>query len=247
MSARAHKKNKNPGFLPIILIIIVVFGVIVYYGIKFATPSVLKAYIAAGTGSCQTAPIFCMHPEQEVVVARIDKEFLEQLALFKFDDIEICMPKDFTVTHERSERVYYKKWKQRSSGSSAFLLNQPPDYFVHLFPQLRGSGVKNDYDFLDRTMSASLENIKNSTDAFFVIVKGIFIPDIGDQRTLKMIRFKMGDRRGFINYNLSPGLNYFDCNIITNQGAFLKVYIKDTKGRLDLEKVFTILSSFTYI
>ena len=237
------KKSNKPSLLPVIALAVVILAVVIYYGVKFASPSMLKAYIATGTGNCQTSPIFCMQPGNEIIEARGNKEYLEQLTVFKFDDIQVRMPKDFVVVHERVQKVYYKKIKHKKCGSSAFLLNQPPDYFIHLFPQAASRGVKTDYEFLDRTMCANLNNIKDSTDAFFVIVKGIFIPDVGNQKTVTMIRFKLGAWKGFMNYNLTPAGNYFDCNIITDKNAFLKVYIKDVGKELDLDKVFAILSS----
>jgi hypothetical protein len=173
----------------------------------------------------------------------VDKEYLEELATFRFKNLEIRMPKDFVVVHEREQKVFYKKWKKRTKDSTAFILNQPPNYFIQLFPQVTARGVKNDYEFLDKTMSANLNSIKNTTDAFFVIVKGIFIPDIGDQRTAVMARFTLGKWKGFINYNLTSKLNYFDVSVIAENGRFYKVYIKDTRNKLNTDKVFAIIST----
>lgn len=86
-----------------------------------------------------------------------------------------------------------------------------------------------------------------------------------------MTQFRLNGKRGFINYNLgdqsgiasspqpaasvakqSPrndgqGLyapvNYFDCNIIDDQGGFFKIYIKDDGARLDLNRVLAIIST----
>ncbi|MDD2703344.1 MAG: hypothetical protein PHC33_05010 [Candidatus Omnitrophica bacterium] len=240
---RRNKKKKRLPYLPVILIAGILIGTAGYSAVRFSSPSMLKAYIAAGTGSCQTSPIFCMAPDREITIAHIDKEYLAELALFRFKGLEICMPKDFTVVHEREHKVFYKKWKRKTKSSTAFILIQSPDYFINLFPQVGERGIKNDYEFLERTMSANLNAIKNATDAFFVIVKGIFIPDIGNQKTAIMARFAMGKWKGFINYNLTPGLNYFDCSIITEQGRFYKVYIKDMGAKLNTDKVFSIIST----
>ena len=105
---RRTRKKKLP-YLPIILIAGVLIGAAVYYAVRASSPSVLKAYIAAGTGSCQTAPIFCMAPDRDITVSRIDKEYLDELALFSFKGLKINMPKDFTVIHEREQKVFYKK------------------------------------------------------------------------------------------------------------------------------------------
>ncbi|MFA5362659.1 MAG: hypothetical protein WC335_05365 [Candidatus Omnitrophota bacterium] len=240
---RKNKKKKKLTYLPVILIAGILIGAAVYSAIKAASPSMLKAYIAAGTGSCQTSPIFCMAPDREITAGPIDKEYLDELALFRFKNLEIRMPKEFTVVHEREQKVFYKKWKRKTKGSTAFILSQKPDYFINLFPQAAERGVKNDYEFLERTMSANLNAIKNTTDAFFVIVKGIFIPNIGDQKTAVMARFTMGKWKGFINYNLTPEMNYFDCSIITEQNKFYKIYIKDAGSKLDTHKVFAIIST----
>jgi hypothetical protein len=76
-------------------------------------------------------------------------------------------------------------------------------------------------------------------------MKGIFTPDIGDQAAVKMIKFKLDNLSGFINYNLSAKGNFFDCNIFSKDGDFYKVYIKDYQGILDLNKVIVIISTVT--
>jgi len=92
-------------------------------------------------------------------------------------------------------------------------------------------------------MFAKFNDIKTLTDAFFVIMKGIFIPNLGNQNNVKMIQLSIGDKRGFINYNLAKPENYFDCDIFNKNGDFFKVYIKDKGARLDLETVFAIIST----
>jgi hypothetical protein len=124
-----------------------------------------------------------------------------------------------------------------------YLLRQKPDFFVQLFPRFTRGQIENDYDFVRRTMSARVDSIKDVTDTFFVIMKTIFTPYLGDQANLVMLEFTSGNRRGFINYNLGKRDNYFDCNIIDDQEGFFKVYIRDEGARLNLKKVFTIIST----
>ena len=92
-------------------------------------------------------------------------------------------------------------------------------------------------------MSAKINEVKTLNDAFFIIMKGIFTPDLGDQTKVKMARFVTNDKKGFINYNLSKKENFFDCNIFDEEKNFFKIYIKDRRAALDLEKVFTIIST----
>ena len=114
-------------------------------------------------------------------------------------------------------------------------------------------------------MYAGIKGITNFTDLFFIIIKGIFTPDLGDQKGVLMTQFRMSGKRGFINYNLSgqdkialsapaalprndghklyAPVNYFDCNIIDDQDGFFKIYIKDAGARLDLNRVLAIIST----
>jgi hypothetical protein len=92
-------------------------------------------------------------------------------------------------------------------------------------------------------MYAQLNRVKNITDAFFVIMKSIFIPDIGSPGSAKMIKFQTGKFSGFINYSITNKNNYFDCNVLDNDDNFFKVYIKDEAAQLDLNKVFAIIST----
>jgi hypothetical protein len=92
-------------------------------------------------------------------------------------------------------------------------------------------------------MYANLDNLKNVTDAFFVIMKSIFIPDLGNQDSARMAEFKNANLKGFINYNLTKEGNYFDCNITDEKDVFFKIYIKDKTRQLDLEKVKLVTST----
>lgn len=128
-------------------------------------------------------------------------------------------------------------------GNMIYMLCEDKDFFIRLYPQVKKQGVVNNYDFIRRIMQAKESEINNVTDAFFVIMKGVFIPDLGNQRSAKMIQVNFSDFKGFINYNLDKETNYFDCNIINRAGVFFKVYIKDKNKTLNLEKVFAILST----
>jgi len=92
-------------------------------------------------------------------------------------------------------------------------------------------------------MYANLNKVNNITDAFFVIMKSVFTPDIGSQNISRVIKFKLGEKRGFVSYSMAKPNNFFDCNVLDPQGNFFKVYIKDTGGRLDLNNVFAIIST----
>ena len=74
-------------------------------------------------------------------------------------------------------------------------------------------------------------------------MKSVFTPDIGNQSIAKMIRFELGDKKGFINYTMAKPNNYFDCNVSDVSGNFFKMYIKDIGARLDLNNVFAIIST----
>jgi len=123
------------------------------------------------------------------------------------------------------------------------LIHQPPEFFPKLFPQVKAFGIDNNYKFMRSLMYARESEINNLTDVFFVILKSILTPDLGDQRTVKMIQFKFEERDYFINYNLAGAVNFFDCSIIAKNGEFFKVYIKDTRKELDLDKVLSIIST----
>lgn len=214
-----------------------------FYLAKFGEPAILKAYVETGIGSCRTMPILCLAPEKEIVNPQIDKEYLSQLVPSAFAGIKISIPRGFTVIRGELTRVYYKKRKYEAKSPVIYLLCQEPGFFINLFPQLKKQGVENNYDFVTRTMYAKLSKINNITDTFFAIMKTIFTPNLGDQANLKIVRFQSPDKKGFITYNLTPLGNYFDCDVINSDDAFLKVYIKDKGASLDLDKVFGIIST----
>lgn len=210
---------------------------------KFGKASLLKTYIEIGIGNCTKIPVLCILPESGIINPAIDKKYLAKLKRFPFIDMEIYMPANFEVIKEEINKVYYKKRRRRQSGDVAYLLYEKPNFFIDLFPKVKKQGINNSYQFLDQTMSAVTDNINSLSDAFFVIMKTVFTPDLGEGKNIKIVRFAIEDKKGFLTYNLGNLENYFDCNIINSQGDFFKVYIKDKNAGLDLDKVLTIISS----
>lgn len=212
--------------------------------IKFAGSATLRLYIEFGVGNCRTIPIFCMAPEEKIFIpGPIDKDYTQGLVSYNFPKMAISVPRGFSVTQERITKDYYKKKKPRYRDAAIYVLYEEPDFFINLFPQLKKRGLNNNYDFIKRTMYARIGEVANITDMFFIIMKGIFTPDLGDQRSVKMAQFRMSDRKGFINYNLNDKENYFDCNVIKDSGEFFKIYIKDPGARLNLNWVLAIIST----
>ncbi|MDD5431508.1 MAG: hypothetical protein PHO70_00750 [Candidatus Omnitrophica bacterium] len=233
--------KKKTTFKVIVAIIFIVLGVL--FVARFAGPEVLRAYIRSGIGDCEQIPILCRAPDGNVIRGSINKEYYDQLRPFRFAKMEIFAPKNFNVIQEKIKRLSYKKHPRWQKSASIYILHENKDYFINLFPQLRKAGINNDQVYIERLMNAKLPEVNNLVDAFFVIMKGIFTPDVGNQKTVLMKRFVIEDKRGFINYNIGPVNNYFDCNFFDDNGAYFKVYIKDIGAKLDLEKVLTIVSS----
>ena len=209
---------------------------------KFAFPQVLRAYIQTGIGSCSSIPILCMAPENAPEIPVKNDAYAQTLTPLEFPKTRISVPKGFKVVEELVKKPYYKRKRQRSAEAVIYVLYEPPGFFVKLFPQVKRAGVKDNYAFMRNLMFAQENKIDDLNDAFFIILKSIFTPDLGDQRLARMIQFQAEDRHYFINYNLSGKINFFDCSIITKAGHFFKIYIKDTGKMLDLDKVFTIAS-----
>ncbi|MFH0826299.1 MAG: hypothetical protein V1923_00215 [Candidatus Omnitrophota bacterium] len=227
------------------LILFVLLACAVWFVAKFAGHAFLRLYVEAGIGSCRKIPILCAVPSETIINPGIDDKFVDSLIPYKSPKMDIALPKEFSVTQEAIKKVYYKR-KKRSSGEKAvYLLYKPPDFFVGLYPRLKKQGVGDDYEFIRRIMHANLSQINNVTDAFFVIMKGIFTPDLGNQKNVKMVEFQFADKRGFINYSLSN--TAFDCNVISEKGSFFKVYIKDEEASLDLVKVLAIINTLTNV
>ncbi len=218
----------------------------------FGGTAILKAYVKTGIGDCRTIPILCKVAQQEISNPEINKTYISELlpytfpgqeAPYSFPGIEVSVPRGFTVVRGSITKVYYKRRKYDAKAPAVYLLYQKPFFFINLFPQLKKQGIDNNYEFVTRTLYAHLENISNITDAFFVIMKSVFTPNLGEQENLRIFKFTILDKRGFISYNLTPAENYFDCDVINSDDAFLKVYIKDRERRLDLDKVLAIIST----
>jgi hypothetical protein len=220
----------------IVLILCLVFV------IKFAGPNLLRQYISYGIGDCKTIPILCMQPDEKVLTPELNKDYLDALIPHSFPKMSISIPKGFNIVQELIKRRYYKRRKPENDAV-IYLLRQEPDAFIKLYPDVRRQGINNNYEFIRRLMYASLSKVNNITDAFFTIMKSIFTPDIGPQNISRMIKFKLGDKIGFINYTMARPNNYFDCNVLDTGGNFFKLYIKDTGSRLDLNNVFAIIST----
>ena len=233
---------KKDSFLEYISItLILLLGIL--FVVKFGGPATLRLYIQTGIGDCQKIPILCMSPEEKIINPPIDKEYISELLPYKFPKIAIYIPKGFTVVQDKITKVYYKKKKRQHGDATIYLFHQEPNFFISLFPRSAKQGIKDNYEFMKRTMYAKLNEIKNLDDTFFVIVKSIFTPDLGEQRNVKMAQFSIADKKGFINYSLAQTSRYFDCNIINNNGDVFKVYIKDKAATLDLNKVLAIIST----
>ena len=220
-----------------------VFILCIAFVIKFGAPKVLRAYIQTGIGDCAKIPILCMSPQETQMAPVIDKTCILEFLPLEFPKTKICVPKGFKVVQELVKKPYYKKRKPFNTEPVIYIIHQPPDFFTKLFPQVKSMGIDNNYKFMRSLMYARVSEINNLTDAFFVILKSIFTPDLGDQRAVKMTQFKFEERNYFVNYNLTGRVNFFDCSIIDENGEFFKVYIKDTRKELDLDKVFSIIST----
>ena len=210
--------------------------------IKFAGPNILRQYISYGIGDCKTTPILCMQPQGKIFAPQIDTSYLDTLIPHIFPRMSVSAPKGFTLIQELIKKQYYKK-RHAHNKAVIYLLIQEPGAFIKLYPDVQKQGVQDNYEFIRRLTYAQLDKVNSITDAFFVIMKSVFTPDIGNQSTAKMIKFQLPDSKGFINYSMTKTDNYFDCNVSDNDGNFFKVYIKDIGASLDLNKVFTIIST----
>ena len=209
---------------------------------RFGGPKILSFYIETAVGNCRDIPVLCIAPQEEMVNPAVDEIYLAELRPYNFPGIRIFLPKGFTVVKQMITKVYYKKWRQRAKGATIYLLYEPEGFFVRLFPQLKNNSINNDYDFISRVMYARVNGINSVVDAFFVVMKSIFIPNLADQHNVKIIKFTSPTQKGFIGYNIGTKENYFDCNII-GAGGYFKIYIKDKAKILDLSKVVSIIST----
>jgi hypothetical protein len=210
---------------------------------RFGGPKLLKSYIETGIGPCRKIPILCKVPGEKIDNPSIDRKLLLDMLPYKLHQMVVFLPKRFDVQQETVKKVYYKKWAKKNKGSIIYILCKNPGFFINIFPDLKKKDIGTNYEFLKKTMYANLDNLKNVTDAFFVIMKSIFIPDLGNQDSARMAEFKNANLKGFINYNLTKEGNYFDCNITDEKDVFFKIYIKDKTRQLDLEKVKLVTST----
>jgi len=224
------------------LAVTIVFGLCAAFIVKFGGPNILKQYISFGIGSCKNIPILCMQPDEKTLIPEANKEYRDTLVPQIFPKFSISAPKGFTLIQELIKRRYYKR-KNRGDDSVIYLIYQEPQALIRLYPDVRKAGVKDNREFIRRMSYANLTRVNSITDAFFVIMKSVFTPDIGNQGAVKTNKFELEDKAGYINYNLAKPENYFDCIVVDKQDNLFKVYIKDRGNRLDLNKVFTIIST----
>lgn len=210
---------------------------------RFGLPAVLRAYVITGIGNCQKMPLLCAVPEKELVNPPVDEECVAELYRYKLTGSEICLPKGYPLVRDEIESAFHKKGRVVARGPAIYIFYEKPGFFVNLFPQVRKQGIGSNYEFLSRMMHASLNSINSLTDAFFTIAKTIFIRDLGNQKTLRIIEFAFADKKGFIAYSLSKWENYFDCSIIDSRDYLITLYIKDKGARLDVDKVISIIST----
>jgi hypothetical protein len=216
-----------------------------YFSLKIGGPKFLQNYVKAGVGDCASIPILCRVPEGEINVTDVDKDYIRDCIPYKFPRTAICVPKGFKVVQELIKKPYYIKRKPRNGEPIIYLLHQGPAYFCKMYPQIQKTGITSNSIFLHKVMFAQVNRINNINDAFFVIMKGIFTPDVGNQYKVKITQFKLNDLNGYIIYGINGKNNYYDCSIINKDDDFFKVYIKDIRGELDLDKVFAIISTIS--
>ncbi|MBM3243939.1 MAG: hypothetical protein FJZ12_03800 [Candidatus Omnitrophica bacterium] len=210
----------------------------------FGGPNILKGYIEAGIGNCKKIPILCKAPSQEIKGVKIDKDYLAGLIPHSFPKMSVSYPRGFMVVQELHKRPYYKKRVAKHKESVIYVFRQDPGHFLNLFPQLKGDKeIKDNYDFIKRLAFANIDNIKNIKDAFFVILKSIFTPDLEDQHKVVSASFEIRGKKGFISYNIFDKAHFFDCNLVDDKGNFFKVYIKDLNGSLEINEVLAIIST----
>ncbi|MDI6758363.1 MAG: hypothetical protein QMD94_01615 [Candidatus Omnitrophota bacterium] len=229
-----------------IIVFIIFFAAATVFAARFAGANILKFYIESSIGNCQKIPILCLFPQEEITLqVSIDKDYIATLIPYESNRLNVFLPKGFTITQETSKKIFYEKKKKPSNNEAIYLFRQEPFFFINLFPEVKKFSINNNYDFIKRTLHARLTEIKTLNDAFFVIMKSIFIPDLGSQENTKMAEFNINGKKGFLNYNLSKLGNYFDCNIIDDKGNFFKIYIKDKSATLSLSNVLTITSTLS--
>jgi hypothetical protein len=215
--------------------------ILLFFAFSFAAPTILRRYLELGIGSCKKIPVLCLLPQQKYfnIVQNARQDFIP----FNFDRLKVSVPKGFSVIQELDKRYFYKKKKYLNKGSVIYTLRQDPGYFVSLFRDTKKYGINNNYDFIRRVAFASQKNIKGLNDAFFVVMKGIFIPDLGKQDNVEIGYFELKDKKGFIAFNMQGEHSYFNLDLVDINDNYYKIYIRDEGRKLDLEDVFGIALS----
>jgi hypothetical protein len=211
--------------------------------VKLGGPKLLQNYIKMGIGDCKKIPVLCLLPNDEVLIPDINPDIAKHYLQYTFPKMAVRAPAGFSVVQEMIKKFYYDKKTRKNSRSIIYVLHEEKGYFPELFREAKKAGIDNNYDFIKRTMNAEPQNVKSITDAFFVIMKSIFIPDVGDQNKAIMTRFKIGKKYGFITYNLDKTGNFFNCDMTDDTGAYFKAYVKDTDAKLGINDVFAIVST----
>jgi len=211
--------------------------------IKFGSPQLLRFYVRTGIGDCQKIPIFCMSPLETLEIKNLPSVSDAGLVPYCAYKISAFVPRGFNVVQELFIKSSYKKYNRMHKGDVIYMLCQDKDFFARLYPQLKKAGVTDNYEFIRRVMNANEEKIGNVNDAFFLIMKGIFIPDIGNQANAKMVKISLSGLKGFMNYNLDASGNYFDSSLVDEKGNFFKVYIKNKSKNIDLETALAVIST----
>lgn len=227
-----------------IIIITLFSSVCAAFVVKFGGPAILRGYIASTLGDCKKIPVYCMSPGDFTDPMCADTAYIRreliQCQMFK---MQLCIPRGFLVVEEKTRKIYRKRKPNPSGDSVIFLFHKPPGFFTGLFPQLKKNGILNDYDFLKTVMNTRLDKVNTINEVFFMIMKGVFICDLGPQKNAQMLSFASGPRKGFINYNLTPSGNYFDAKFVDEKEGFFSIYIKDKNKELDLKKACAIIST----
>lgn len=231
----------NRFFKPFALLLIL--GAAVLFIIRFGGPQLLSFYVRSGLGKEVHLPIFYSARKEERAVTAVSEQVLAQLRPTRMENVELGVPKEFVIFKGALKRSYYKKWPPKSAGSQIHLLTQPKNYFVRLNPQVMAQGVSDDYEFLRRVQDARLDRIRSISDAFFVIMKGIFTPDLGDQKDLRTVTFTLPGKRGFLTESHASEGDFYDCNFFDDRDRYFKLYIKDLNRSLSRSGVLAIVST----
>lgn len=157
--------------------------------IIFAGSSFLTGYIKAGLGDCNTAPVICTSLDSETIKGPIDTKYIQELTMFTLPEIKISLPHQFAVSKQEIHlrRFYYneKQIKEDQKEPIVYLLYEPPNYFVNLFPEAKKAKIKDDYAFFLRLRRSVLNNIENLNDAFFHSDKVNFYSEYGGSDKFK--------------------------------------------------------------